>query len=157
MLRFTTDTMEIQYVKGDATQPQGDGNKIIVHICNDIGAWGAGFVLAISKKWYAPEMAYRNNKKRELGSVDFIRVADDIIVANMIAQKGIGCDAEGNPPIQYGALRIALNKVNHHAWTTGSSIHMPRIGCGLAGGDWNKVEQIIKDVMSVPVTVYDFN
>jgi O-acetyl-ADP-ribose deacetylase (regulator of RNase III) len=149
--------MEIQYVKGDATQPQGEGNKIIVHICNDIGAWGAGFVLAVSKKWKQPEIAYRLKKERNLGDIQLVRVTNDIIVANMIAQKGVGYDAEGNPPIQYGALRIALNKVNQTAWETGSSIHMPRIGCGLAGGDWKVVEEIIKDVMSVPVTVYDFN
>lgn len=148
---------EIQYVKGDATEPQGEGNKIIVHVCNDIGAWGAGFVLAISKKWYAPEMAYRRNKNRKIGSVDFIRVENDIIVANMIAQNGVGRDDKGNPPINYAALRIALNKANQHAWETGSTIHMPRIGCGLAGGDWNVVEKIIKNVMTVPVTVYDFN
>ncbi len=149
--------IEINYVKGDATKPIGDGNKIIPHCCNTENIWGAGFVLAISRRWYAPELAYRKRKEFKLGTVDFIRVEDDIIVANMIAQKGIGYDAQGNPPISYAALRIALNIVNHHAHLTGSSIHMPRIGCGLAGGNWETVEQIIKDVMTVPVTVYDFN
>jgi O-acetyl-ADP-ribose deacetylase (regulator of RNase III) len=158
MIRFRFDAMaDIKYVKGDATQPIGEGNKIIVHVCNDIGAWGAGFVLAISKKWKQPEIAYHLMKDKSLGKVDFIRVENDIMIANMIAQKGIGRDPEGNPPINYGALRITLNEVNRQAYMTGSSIHMPRIGCGLAGGDWNKVEEIIKDVMSVPVTVYDFN
>ena len=38
----------IAYVQGDATQPQGTGARIIVHICNDIGGWGAGFVLVHS-------------------------------------------------------------------------------------------------------------
>ena len=23
------------------------------------------------------------------------------------------------------------------------TVHMPKIGCGLAGGDWNKVEEIV--------------
>ena len=46
---------EINYIKGDATNPQISGNKIIVHICNDIGGWGKGFVLAISNKWKEPE------------------------------------------------------------------------------------------------------
>jgi O-acetyl-ADP-ribose deacetylase (regulator of RNase III) len=27
----------IKYTKGDATRPVGAGNKIIVHVCNDIG------------------------------------------------------------------------------------------------------------------------
>ncbi len=39
----------IQYLKGDATSPQAKGTKIIAHICNDIGGWGKGFVLAVSK------------------------------------------------------------------------------------------------------------
>lgn len=29
----------INYIRGDATQPAGDGNTIIVHVCNDIGAF----------------------------------------------------------------------------------------------------------------------
>ena len=40
---------EINYLKGDATQPHSQGTKIIVHVCNDLGGWGKGFVLAISK------------------------------------------------------------------------------------------------------------
>lgn len=42
----------INYIKGDATQPIKDGNKIIVHICNDIGGWGKEFVTAISYKQF---------------------------------------------------------------------------------------------------------
>ena len=42
--------MEILYIKGDATAPIGSGVKVITHICNDIGGWGKGFVLALSKK-----------------------------------------------------------------------------------------------------------
>ncbi len=50
----------IEYVSGDATRPVGDGCKVIVHICNDRGGWGKGFVLALSKRWKQPEAAYRN-------------------------------------------------------------------------------------------------
>ncbi|MBM7418211.1 MULTISPECIES: hypothetical protein [Chryseobacterium] len=45
----------ITHLKGDATNPQTEGNKIITHICNDIGGWGKGFVLAISNRWKNPE------------------------------------------------------------------------------------------------------
>jgi hypothetical protein len=38
----------LRLVTGDATTPTGEGNKIIAHICNDIGGWGKGFVVAIS-------------------------------------------------------------------------------------------------------------
>ncbi len=50
---------EIVYTTGDATAPKGDGPKIIPHVCNDIGGWGSGFVLALSARWAAPEAAYR--------------------------------------------------------------------------------------------------
>lgn len=39
-----------------------------------------------------------------------------------------------------------------------ASIHMPRIGCGLAGGKWEVIEQIIKEELidkEIAVTVYD--
>lgn len=50
----------INYVTGDATKPQGDGIKIIAHICNNRKGWGKGFVLAISRRWAEPERIYRN-------------------------------------------------------------------------------------------------
>jgi hypothetical protein len=49
----------IDYVTGDATRPAGDEPRIIAHVCNDIGGWGAGFVLAVTKRWREPEVAYR--------------------------------------------------------------------------------------------------
>ena len=86
----------IHYVTGDATHPEGHGHKIIVHVCNDIGRWGKGFVLAISKRWQEPEKAYRQwyahpagDNRMELGKIQPVRVEDDIAVINMIAQKGI--------------------------------------------------------------------
>lgn len=42
------------YLTGDATAPGGTGTRIIAHVCNDIGHWGKGFVLAISKRWPEP-------------------------------------------------------------------------------------------------------
>lgn len=158
----------ITYVVGDATNPQVPGNKVIVHVCNDEGGWGRGFVLSLSKRWPQPEATYRQWFKErdsedlewppfELGSVVFVPVAPDTHVANMIAQHGTRWTHE--PPIRYGALEECLRDVemwardNDHA-----SVHMPRIGCGLAGGKWNEVEAIINRVfIDTEVFVYDFN
>ena len=41
----------------------------------------------------------------------------------------------------------------------GASVHMPRIGCGLADGEWSKVEPLIEEHLceaGIAVTVYDF-
>ncbi len=128
----------IKYVEGDATKPMGSGPRVILHICNDERKWGKGFVLALSKRWKQPEQryrqSYRESPKPLLGDVQFINVEGDITVANMIAQHGIRRGPQGKPPIRYEALERALTKVAGFAAEHGASIHMPRIGSGLAGG-----------------------
>ena len=54
----------IKYHIGDATKPTSEGSKFILHICNDRGGWGAGFVLALSKRWKYPELMYRQWHKQ---------------------------------------------------------------------------------------------
>ena len=135
--------IQIRYVTGDATAPEGPGPKIIAHICNDIGGWGRGFVNAISRRWPEPEQSYRawhaqnGAQPFALGEIQLVPVADDIWIANMIAQHGIRRKG-GSPPIRYEALRSALKKLAAAAKEIGATTHMPRIGCGLAGGEWSK-------------------
>lgn len=154
----------IQYLTGDATSPQAKGNKLICHICNDLGHWGKGFVLAISKKWIEPERDYRHWHRQglkndfALGNVRFIDVGNGIFVGNMLAQRGIKTSSNGSP-IRYAALRCCLAKVAVKAADIGASVHMPRIGCGLAGGQWEKIEPIIVEELlckGLEVTIYDF-
>ena len=131
--------MTITYLKGDATLPQADGNKIIAHVCNDIGGWGKGFVLAISRRWPEPERAYRAwyrdraSNDFALGAVQFVQVQADIWVANMIGQHGVRAGPEGLP-IRYDAVSACLAWVAQEADALKASVHMPRIGCWLAGG-----------------------
>lgn len=160
---FDKIKMEINYLKGDATNPVSEGNKIIVHICNDIGGWGKGFVMAISAKWPEPEKQYRLWYKSQrdfvLGEVQIVRVESDIWVANLLGQRGINKDERGNPPVRYDAIQTGLNKVALFAKENGASVHMPRIGCGLAGGKWEQMEPVIIHSLlenSIRVTVYDF-
>jgi O-acetyl-ADP-ribose deacetylase (regulator of RNase III) len=150
----------IRYIKGDATNPQARGQKIIAHICNDIGKWGKGFVLAVSNRWPAAREHFlqcrRAGNLSQLGDVQLIAVQRDITVANMIAQHGIKTGSHG-PPIRYDAVRECLGKVAVQARQLGASVHMPRIGCGLSGGRWDKIEPIVLDTLSgLAVTVYDF-
>ncbi|RXE57538.1 macro domain-containing protein [Acetivibrio mesophilus] len=153
---------EINYIKGDATAPISKGEKIICHICNDIGGWGKGFVLAISRRWKEPETEYRKWHREKsnflLGEVQFVRVEQYITIANMIGQRGIKTGSKG-VPIRYDAVEKCLEKVCSKAKELGASIHMPRIGCGLAGGKWEKIEPlIIKNLIAndIEVFVYDF-
>jgi O-acetyl-ADP-ribose deacetylase (regulator of RNase III) len=154
--------MTIQYLKGDATQPQGAGHKIITHICNDIGGWGKGFVLALSKRWKTPEQQYRqwyeSGQNFQLGEVQFVKVEPDLVVANIIGQHKVSL-VNGVPPIRYEAVRAGLQKVAAYALDHAASVHMPRMGAGLAGGKWEEIEKIVEEELSqkgIPVSVYDF-
>lgn len=154
---------KIVYLVGDATKPLGAGKKIIAHVCNDIGAWGKGFVLALSKLSPAPERAFREwYREREhndfaLGAVQFVLVSLNREIANMIGQHGIR-KSGGVPPIRYDAVEAALKTVGEKAQTENASVHLPRIGCGLAGGEWSKIEPLIERqicAFDVPVFIYD--
>lgn len=153
----------LTYIKGDATKPSGPGNKIIVHICNDVGGWGKGFVLAISKRWKEPETGYRHWYKTKqdfaLGEVQFVQVEPEIWIANLIGQHGLNKNKDGNPPIRYDAVAAGLIKVGQYGIDRLASVHMPRIGCGLAGGTWDRIEPLIISGITergVEVVVYDF-
>lgn len=167
----------IKYVEGDVTEAQSTKHIYIPHVCNDIGGWGRGFVLALSSKWTAPERDYRKAAESglQLGQViDSIAESGRVYVANMVAQHGTSsgtfsveverADGGGSgffsprPPIRYGALAKCMRHVAALAKQTGAEIHAPRFGSGLAGGDWNVIESMILELWSdagIPVTIYD--
>jgi O-acetyl-ADP-ribose deacetylase (regulator of RNase III) len=154
----------IHYLKGDATVPQAAGTKIIAHICNNIGGWGKGFVLAISKRWTSPEESFRAwhrdraHNDFALGSIQLVQVGSYIHIANMIGQQGLKSGSDG-PPIRYEAVADCLGKLALAAQAMGASVHMPRIGTGLAGGKWERIEPLILETLiaaGVQVYVYDF-
>jgi O-acetyl-ADP-ribose deacetylase (regulator of RNase III) len=150
--------MNINYVIGDATHPIGEGQKLILHIVNDKNKWGLGFVLSLSKRWKEPEKLYREQNNYVLGKIQMTRVENDICVVNMIAQHDIKPTKDSNgsivPPIRYDALKACLMIINAIAVRTHATIHMPKIGSGLAGGNWDIIEQIIKEIITVDTTVY---
>lgn len=155
----------ITYRVGDATRPQHEGQKIIAHICNDSGAWGRGFVLALSKRSKEPESAFRSwvatGHGFRLGAVQFVGVDQETEVANIIGQHGItrkNDPPNKPPPVRYEAIQEGLRAVAERALERGATVHMPRIGAGLAGGKWEVIASIIEDELcarDVEVFVYD--
>ncbi|WP_329495915.1 macro domain-containing protein [Kitasatospora herbaricolor] len=157
-------TATIDYVRGDATAPQGKGVKVIAHVCNDLGGWGKGFVLALSRRWPEPEAAFRRwHRERAandfgLGAVQLVQVERLVHVANMVGQRGIRTSRSQGVPVRYRAIDAALARLAPQALALGACVHMPRIGCGLAGGRWELVEPLVVARLTsagVPVTVYD--
>ena len=87
----------------------------------------------------------------------FATVGDDLMVANMVAQDGFPSSARP-VAVDYEALRLTLSVVSAFCQSEGASVHMPRIGCGISGGSWDRVAQLVEETLcsaGVAVTVYD--
>lgn len=170
--------MPLQYVTGDATRPQGEGPQVIAHCCNDQGGWGRGFVVALSNTWPLAEKAYRQWARLKtavevdaafpgqvqtsgpfaLGEVQFVLVAPKLWIANIIGQHGIHTSSAGRTPIRYDAIQQGFKKLCRFALVEAASVHMPRMGAGLAGGTWTAMSQYVNAELvshNISVTVYD--
>lgn len=152
----------LRYVTGDATMPQGAGARVIAHVCNNRGGYGAGFALAVAKRYpRAKTMYQRGIRNLRLGDVQLVNVtadlrADGLWVANMIAQDGYATDARPCA-LRYDDLAECLKALANFS-TEPFSVHCPRIGSGLAGGEWSRVaELLVKHLVmqAISVTVYD--
>ncbi len=149
-------------IRGDATQPRGPGHKIIAHIVNDkTPRWGAGFSLALRNRWPAVQddfirWADEQGTNLALGNTHVTQTSKEFRVFHMIAQHGYGPSTK--PRIRYTALKDCLDQLANHALGWHAAVHMPRIGTGYAGGQWNIVRELIDDTLvrqGVGVTVYD--
>lgn len=168
---------ELHHVVGDATRParEADETVIIAHVVNDVGAWGRGFVVALSSWDDNPERQYRRwatggfttDAPFELGRMQLCRFgpsADRVWVANLVAQRGWRRGGDDPRALDPEALRTCLRRLRNVlpdlSRPTGSPVPrvvMPRIGCGLGGASWVDVEPVIRGELvthDVDVTVY---
>jgi hypothetical protein len=165
---------------GDATNPTLDVGEyaVIPHITNN-GGWGAGFVMALEKRYPGVADAYCNWLEKQhltmrLGQVQMLKVRrQPIFIVNMVAQDNMGVTKmRGCPPIRYSSLVKCMEKVaglidqqrqklsdQHGIGSFDISIHCPMFGSGIAGGEWSVIEQLIKEIWissNIPTTVYEF-
>lgn len=152
----------ITFVQGDATKPRGSNVRIVAHVVNDkTSNWGAGFARAVRRVWPKVQQDFMSwtsvdPSRLALGKAHLSSVNHDLYVYHMIAQHGYG--KTHGPGIRYGSLKQCLFELAAIAEKMNASVHMPRIGCGEAGGKWEVVEELINDSMGrkgISVTVYD--
>lgn len=150
--------MKLIHVVIDALQVLPDVDALfILHVTNNVGAWGAGFTGALSRIYPEVETTWRRAAKHNqirLGAVHYVITDNEqkpdlrIVVANMCAQDGVGTDRQR---VDYAALRTCLESVANQldfAQSWGKlSVVMPKIGAGLGGGDWETIEGIIVDTL----------
>ena len=129
-------------MNGNVTVVRGDiltaTEQIICHQVNLLGVMGAGLALKIRNKYpevYDEYVKYCKGAK--LGDVLFAKANDGKIVANIFGQHNIGRTGLFT---DYEALYVGLIKVRRENMTTAIPY---KIGCGLGGGDWGVVSNLI--------------
>ena len=132
---------------------------IIPHVCNNVNAFGSGFAGAVAQRF--PEVKtnfHLLGKSAKLGQTQFVTAKintiykHELIFANMISQNGL-ISRSNNRPLNYAALVYSMNevrqfykKINSRLDNTNVEIHCPKFGSGLAGGNWDFIEQLIQDI-----------
>jgi O-acetyl-ADP-ribose deacetylase (regulator of RNase III) len=142
----------IKYVRGDLLETS---LNIIAHSCNAQGVMGSGVAKAIRDKYPEVYDKYKQTCKSDmqlqylyesdtklLGKIDAVLVDTDKFVINIYGQN------EYLPRnvrhTNYEALSRAFQTIKEEF--PDEDIAMPKIGCGLGGGDWKVVSAIIESV-----------
>lgn len=146
----------IKYVKGDLIQLALQGKfDVIVHGCNCFCTMGAGIAKQMNQyfqtnepDFFKMESEYYCGDINKLGCIDWISAKKvnlgcrfiNLIIVNAYTQYNLG------KSLNYNALELCMKKINHTF--KGKHIGLPQIGCGIAGGNWKKVEEIINKTLT---------
>lgn len=128
----------------------------LAHGCNCFCTMGAGVAKAIKDVYpgaYEADKKTKNGDSSKLGRVSFSK-EKDITILNCYTQYGCGTDSR---KLNYEALYLCLTKISE-VMKNGESIIFPKIGCGLAGGDWNIVLPMIENVLknfNVTISIFE--
>lgn len=129
---------------------QGDlmsvNEGIIVHGCNARGSMGSGVALAVRYKYAEAFKLYRKQYLAQglnLGEVVWCW-QDDVFIANAITQETYGRDSSVRY-VNYVAIATCFKEIFKEALTHNLVVNFPKIGAGLANGDWSIIEQLIND------------
>lgn len=138
----------IKIVKGDLLTVE---HGIIGHQVNCQGFMGSGVAKQIKDKYlsaykeYALTVAYaKSNSTLDslLGTVNGVKIKDDLYVANLFGQLNYGYDGKQYTDTEalykcFKILRTSSEKLN-------LPVYLPyMIGCFRGGADWKEVEELL--------------
>jgi len=153
-------------IKGNLITMAQEGHfDIITHGCNCFCAMGAGIAPQIKEAFPDAWYADLKTKVGDIMKLGCYTQADIEInhrgwlkIINSYTQYHYGRNHEDGDekPIDYEALTQCMRKINHN--NPKKSIGLPKIGAGLAGGDWNKIKKIIEtELKDMDVTIVHYN
>ena len=152
--------VKLKYVDGDLIKLAQAGEfDVIAHGCNCFCVMAAGLAPQMAKAFavdrFPLEHPRHRGDKSKLGKIEYTRIplekAGYLYVFNAYTQYQMG-----HGEFNYGALRSCLMKIDSRL-ERGSRIGLPRIGAGLAGGDWTVIAQIIvEELGNHDVTIVNY-
>lgn len=180
---------QIVYLTGDATKPDarlhaedGAGCDAIAHVVNNVGAWGAGFSGALTRRFgdiaretyiraWQPRDEWKGSTHHidhgmELGGVSVNLTAlpghsrgDYVLpmyLVHLFAQDGLP-SVTNRRPFRLDALQTCVRRlIESNFLVNEPRFHMPRIGTGYGGSTWERIEPVVAQLAAVaPVYVYD--
>lgn len=136
---------KLLYIKGDLFTTN---SHIIAHGCNIRGGYGSGVAGIMARLYPEARIAYFRKFQSvgwNLGDVQFVEIHPDRIIANMATQ-----DTYGGPGVHvsYDEIFDCFVTLFDYAVSNSMDVAIPKIGSGLAGGDWGKIEKIISGLLN---------
>lgn len=122
---------------------------VILHGCNCFCTMGAGIAQAIKEAFpeaYDADLATPKGERSKLGTISVARINQGehtLHVVNIYSQYHY---TSSTIQADYQAIRSAMALVKKQF--TGKKIGYPKIGAGLAGGDWSIIAAIIDEELS---------
>ena len=150
----------ITYKKGDLLEFTEDA---FGHGCNCQSTMGSGVAKSVRAKF--PEMytvadcQSPLSKEEKLGKFSYLVFPDGRFGINIYSQFDYKGRNVGKMDLSYGALEKGLESAcNFLVRESKKTLALPKIGAGLAGGDWNVIEGIIKrvsDKTGIDIIIYE--
>jgi len=174
----------MKIIEGDLIALAKQGHfDVITHGCNCFCTMGAGIAVAMKQNFQCDVFPMEHPNYRgdinKLGTIDYLTIslvinkpiklgnlnllAPDfggfpLTVVNSYTQYHYGSNhIDGKEkPFDYDAITLCMRKINHIF--KGKSIGLPKIGCGLARGEWSVVRQILeRELVDMDITIINFN
>jgi O-acetyl-ADP-ribose deacetylase (regulator of RNase III) len=146
-VRLLIEVEMLEYKRGNIFKTT---EQVIVHGCNCFNSFGAGIALEVYNTypdtWMVDQLT-KIGSRDKLGTITYNKEKNkyypdhDVIIVNAYTQyKYTSYEVD----VEYDKLMECMVKVCETF--DNNIIAMPKIGCGLAGGDWNIVSEILETV-----------
>lgn len=157
----------VKLVKGNLIELLKEGEfDVGVHGCNCFNTQGGGIAKQMAQhfltndpKFFVYESGKYKGNINKLGTIDFnenyvAKNNRNFTIVNAYTQYGFGDYFDSKPPVDYEAIALCFKKINHIF--KGKDVGIPKIGCGLAGGNWEVVSMLVVAYLNeVNVTVVE--